>query len=1328
MTELLTALAAMMGFAVTQPQAYPDTGKLDIYETEGVKITAPSDRMTYAIYDFDNLSLLGLQSIRRVKGESREETFARFERQVADFERELKLTFERGVYKPWSSGAFKWDHATFKGRGGEMYVNCHYFADTKTGQVQWGVRKDAPAPESNEPPLGAVYAAQWNDALNAEIDARIEKYRKADGEFPLQGPVTGRTVRIEQIDSEFKFGSNIFNFDQLGDARQNAEYRAAFEKGGLFNAATVPFYWGWYEQERGKPRYFAGEPENPDYWKGRGKGDPYWRRPAQEKVLDFCDANGVSVHGHVLIYPAHHPVWVNAATNLEERMALYEEHIADVAERYRDRLDQWDIVNESVDRACTPENVHDVMPWCNIPQPKDYTLRSFFAAARSFPSGVKLCINDAYTGPCDNGRYPAFIAKLLGQGAKIDVIGHQMHIFSEKDVVKVAKGDVAFPNGISWRPKDQMAILRQYDRFQRPIHVSEVTVPAPVKILPRAEAEALQARVLRDNYRLWFSWPSVYRITYWNAVDSIGGEILESGFFRRDMSKKPVYETLWKLVHEEWRTKTEAVADAQGVVRFRGFKGKYRLSWTDTNGVERVQFVTLTDRKTKFMTPSVEPPRKGAVAYFRRILPKSNRKIVRAELKVAPLGVFEASVNGRPVAADEAMKCGYVHPVRERHLYAYDVTPLIANGAENRVEIRVAGSWWCDQVIRRNNSPGTVPGIGGEVRLTFDNGKTAVAPIDESWQTGWDPNFLFATVYDGLDFDARPAEPTLAPAKETREFPGNVVSRRGAVSRYRRDLAMKPAGVKFPFVLKAGEERVLDFGQNHAGVPAFVFSAERGTKLVVRTAEMLNDSGEKARGNDGPAGTLFRLNLRSARSAVNYVFAGGRAEFMPLFTFFGYRYLSLKADRDVTIEDLRAIPVTDVAETDERGTLETGDASLNRFISNCRWGMLSNYLSIPTDCPQRDERIGWAADTQMFAPAALYLADAGSFLSKYAHDLSLSQMSKGAFTSIAPLWNFEDGELDHFGAAEGWSDAGILVPYDVWLMTGDRQTPAENWDAMERYMEHLERCGGHDWHRYGDWVSFDANDDAVKAYLSAAYVVRDARAMKEMAADLGKRDRAAHYAAFEAKALGKLQAMTCPDVPSCWAHAAYLGLPVAKEKIVPAGGTLRTGVLGTAVILDALVKAGGTKEAYDLLLQHDCPGWLYSVDQGATTVWERWNGYTKKDGFFKDEDQYCGSTMNSFNHYSFGAVLAWIYSTAAGIAPDPAKPGFRHILLAPHPDKRLGFCKASYRVASGTIRSEWRYDDAGVCRYRFTIPSGVTATLRLPDGRTEELAAGDYWR
>ncbi len=204
--------------------------------------------------------------------------------------------------------------------------------------------------------------------------------------------------------------------------------------------------------------------------------------------------------------------------------------------------------------------------------------------------------------------------------------------------------------------------------------------------------------------------------------------------------------------------------------------------------------------------------------------------------------------------------------------------------------------------------------------------------------------------------------------------------------------------------------------------------------------------------------------------------------------------------------------------------------------------------------------------------------------------------------------------------------------------------------------------------------------------------------------------------------------MTCPDVPGCWAHAAYLGLPVAKEKIVPAGGTLRTGVLGTAVIHDALVRAGGTKEAYDLLLQHDCPGWLYSVDQGATTVWERWNGYTKKDGFFKDEDQYCGSTMNSFNHYSFGAVLAWIYSTAAGIAPDPARPGFRHILLAPHPDKRLGFCKASYRVASGTIRSEWRYDDAGVCRYRFTIPSGVTATLRLPDGRTEELAAGDYWR
>ena len=1322
MTELLVALASLLGLATTRPaDIYPDTGTLDIFGTSGWCVSAGEN--VRAVYDFDTNELLGADGIERVQGESREALFRRFEKRVAEFEKNLGITFERGVYKPWTDGKFPWDHATFKGRGGEMYVNCHYLEMLGMGQVQWGVRKE-PKTEARPDPFGAAYRALWSDALNAEIDARIEKYRKADGVFPLQGPAAGARVTVEQVSSEFQIGCNIFNFDQLGDARQNAEYRAAFMEGGLFNAATVPFYWKNLEPEKGKARYCAGPEENPDYWKVPDKTDNAWRRPAIEPVLDFCEANGVSVHGHVLIYPAHHPKWVNV-DDLGARMKLYEDHIAEIAARYRDRIPQWDIVNESVDRASTSKAPHDRLPWCKIPQPPDYTFACFKAAARSFPQDVKLCINDAYTGPSDDGRYPAFTRQLLGRGAKIDVIGSQMHIFSDQAAVEVASGATTFPNCISWKPADQIAVLRQYDRLEKPVHISEVTIPAPVSLLPRDEAEALQARLLRDNYRLWFSWPSVYRISYWNMVDSVGGEILESGFFRRDMSKKPVYETLHRLVHEEWRTRTEATADAQGVVRFRGFKGKYRLSWTDGKGVRRVQFVTLADREEKFVTPAAEPPRPGAVAVFRKRLPKSRKRIARVELRLVPLGVFALRVDGENISTGDFMPGGYTHPVREKHRFTYDLTSVVRRGGANDFEIDVAGSWWCDKVARRNNSPGTVPALGGEIVYTFDDGTLVRAPIDRTWQGGWSRRHTFATVYDGEDYDAGGGEPDFGPVKETAEFVGNVVPRRGGVSVLRTDLARKPVGLQFPVLLKAGETLTLDFGQNHAGVPEFAWCAKKGVKVTVRTAEMLNDEGGAARGNDGPAGTLYRKNLRSARSEMRYTFGDEPADrasayYRPTFSYFGYRYASVVADGDLVLRGVRSLPATNVEEGDETGAVETGDARLNRFVQNCRWSMLSNFLSIPTDCPQRDERIGWAADTQVFAPAALYLADLQPLLSKYCRDLSLSQMSKGAFPPIAPYWNFEDGALDHFGAAEGWADAGVQIPHALWLFKGDRRTPAENWAAMERYMELLAQNRGHDWHRYGDWLSFDSNEEDVRRYISLCYWARDARAMKEMALDLGKPDRAEFYAMTEREVQDVLRATTAPDVPSCAAHAVFAGLTVPKEKIVPPTGRLTTGFLGAACILDSLSAMGGTKEAYDLLLQRECPGWLYTVDQGGTTVWERWNSYTKADGFGD-------AAMNSFNHYAYGAVLRWIFSTAAGIVPDPKNPGFRHFHLRPQPDARLGHLTSVYRSGYGLIVSAWKYE-GDKCAYQFEIPPNTTATLVLPDGRTDELGPGTHWR
>ena len=575
---IVSGIARHLG-APSEPAGYLDVGRLDILNGEGFFVRAKG-LDTY--YDYETKTIFGFESIVKCR-ETVSQTFVRFQSKVSELEKATGLKFTTGIYKRYTSGLFAYDFASVSNATGEAYVYCHFFKDKNLGMVQWGARR--PLPRKRPAVLfGESYREDWSKTLNAEIDARIEKYRKGLVDVVLAGVPSGTKVRAEQVTSDFQFGCNIFNFDQFGDAAKNAAYRDLFGRGGLFNAATVPFYWKNLEPQKGKPRYCAGVADEPDYWKSHGKGDLAWRRPSPEKVLEFCAANGVSVHGHVIIYPWFHPAWVNAEEDMERRMALYTDHIREIAKVYGDTIPQWDVVNESVDRSSTAAAPHDTLPWCGIAQPEDYTFRCFRAAAGAFPASVRLCINDAYTGPSDDGRYPAFTRKLIREGARIDVIGHQMHIFAEGDVVRVANGDTVYPNHISWRVKDQLAMLRQYDEIGRPVHVSEVTIPAPVTLLPRDEAEALQARVLRDNYRLWFSWPSVYRITYWNAVDSIGGEILESGFLRRDMTRKPVYDALRKLVQEDWRTRTEVLTEQGGRVRFRGFKGSYRLTWTDAKG------------------------------------------------------------------------------------------------------------------------------------------------------------------------------------------------------------------------------------------------------------------------------------------------------------------------------------------------------------------------------------------------------------------------------------------------------------------------------------------------------------------------------------------------------------------------------------------------------------------------------------------------------------------------------------------------------------------------------------------------------------------------
>ena len=774
----------------------------------------------------------------------------------------------------------------------------------------------------------------------------------------------------------------------------------------------------------------------------------------------------------------------------------------------------------------------------------------------------------------------------------------------------------------------------------------------------------------------------------------------------------------------------------------------------------------------------------------------------------AGLGVYEVYVNGQPVGCD-FLKPGFTHREKTKYAFTYDVTKLVKAGAgeANVFSAEVSAGWWRDKILTPANQGGGFAGrksaFRGVLEFTFADGtKRFYGTNTKDWKAGVAGPVVQASIFDGEECDAR-LEPGYACAGKFQapevngEFKGEVLPTVGAEVCLRCDLAMEPVEAyvwekttgasdqAFGTVVKArtyaagevmtvgaGEKLVLDFGQNAAAVPFFRFRAKRGTVLTALPAEMLNDgNGRKDRGNDGPEGSVYRVNLRQGYEngrLLKYTFAGeGLETYIPRFTFFGYRYMSVSATDAVEIETLRSVPVTSIRKDLELGAIETGVPAVNRLIRNVYWGQLSNYLSVPTDCPQRNERLGWTADTQVFSEAGTFNADTRAFFHKWMRDMRDTQDPKGGFPGVAPFAQYGASPTDMMRL--GWADAGVIVPYQVWKQFGDVRIVEENWAAMERFMaraaetryrtENMPECGNYQWN---DWLSLTKFEscpykpelsaftpqpnrgpkpEALQYwdYLGGCYWLWDAGRMAEMAEATGRADAMRKYREMAATAKAYMQkeffaadgtilpVFRGMQTPALFALKLGLVAGAAKDatiadlraSIAAGGGTLHTGFLGTSIVMDTLTENGMVDLAYSLLLSHKFPGWLYSVDQGATTIWERWNSYTKDKGF--------GPVgMNSFNHYAYGAVLAWIYKTAAGIAADPKRPGFKNIIMAPKPDRRLGCVKAEYKSAAGLVKSAWRYEGE-TWVWEFTVPDGATADVTLPgESAPHRYVAGTY--
>ena len=782
----------------------------------------------------------------------------------------------------------------------------------------------------------------------------------------------------------------------------------------------------------------------------------------------------------------------------------------------------------------------------------------------------------------------------------------------------------------------------------------------------------------------------------------------------------------------------------------------------------------------------VLPVRNDVTTFMKAFSPK--KKIARAILRATALGLFDLYLNGERVGQPDEngdlrydeLKPGWTDYRFRVFAFSYDVTSLCKE--DNLIAATVSSGWWSGRISF--GAYGYRPtAFAAEMEILYEDGETELIATNEEWLVTNSGPILTADLWDGELYDARIPSPTVEIPKEnvrnavpfldaTCEIEDHV----GETIRVSPHLTRTPKSATLwkgiddngsdygkihvlkkrvgdgceAMSVKPGEGLILDMGQNMVGRPAFVISAPEGTRVECFFAEMLNDSGKTDRGNDGPEGSLYIKNYRSALSRLVYFAAGKEKEsFTPLHAFFGFRYLEFTADREITVYAVKGEVVrSDLRET---STFSCSNAEVNKLYENVLWGQRGNYLSVPTDCPQRDERLGWTGDTQIFCGAGSYNADVRGFFKKWLGDARHSQIGEnGAYCDVIPRVFH-----GHNNGNAAWGDACLIVPDRLYQMYGDTDTMSEHYESMEAYMAYLEGFGMNGPNiAYGDWLNYEITD---KRYIAVCYYAEDARLMAKFSRILAEKhkersefflSRMEHYKQLREKILAHFAkeyihdgALTLKTQTSYLLALKFDLLPEAlrgravselKQKIVDNDYTLSTGFVGTGILCQTLQTCGLSDLAFSLLLQSKDPSWLYSIRQGATTIWERWNSYTLARGFGD-------VNMNSFNHYAYGAVVEWMIGGMCGILPDPENPGFSHFLLYPTPDMRseenlpkyqekITHASATYDAITGHIASAWYYREGRFC-YRCEIPEETTAEIGLPlslaEGETPMLLIND---
>ncbi|RYY62757.1 MAG: alpha-L-rhamnosidase [Chitinophagaceae bacterium] len=713
--------------------------------------------------------------------------------------------------------------------------------------------------------------------------------------------------------------------------------------------------------------------------------------------------------------------------------------------------------------------------------------------------------------------------------------------------------------------------------------------------------------------------------------------------------------------------------------------------------------------------------------YFRKTFTAA-KKIKSAVAYITSHGVYEAWINGKRVG-DAFLTPGWTSYKKRLQYQRYDVTALLGKGT-NSIGVILGNGWYRGSLgwgQDNRNRWGNTLALLCQVEVIFTDGSKMVIGSDDTWKTGGgsvQENEIYhgETINAGLQQagwnTASYNDASWSAVKTSANDNSILVPTINEL--VRKHETFTPVKI---FTTAKGEQ-VIDFGQNLVGWVIVKAAGDAGRRITIKHTEVLDRDGN-----------FYTENLRSARATASYILSGkGEDVFEPHFTFYGFRYIKVEGyPGELKPENFTAVAVySDMKPT---GTFSCSNPLLNQLQHNITWGQRGNFLDVPTDCPQRDERLGWTGDAQAFFRTASYNYDVKSFFSKWMKDVAADQRPDGAVTHVVP------DVLNTDGGSSGWSDVGTIIPWQMYEVYGDKQILVDQYASMKKWIGYMEshtdsldlyRYG---WH-YGDWLSYRSGDDggtdaitdkfeiaqcfyahSIQLTLDAAKVLGQTADVEKYTALL-KRIKAAYnreYVTGSGRLVSNtqtsyvlaLQFDMLPEGPMRTKAASYLAENVGRY-----GNHLTTGFLGTPYLCHVLSRFGYNDLAYILLLQDTFPSWLYPVKKGATTIWERWDGI-KPDGSFQN------AGMNSFNHYAYGAIGDWMYQNIAGIKS--AAPGFKKIIIKPIMGGNLTWAEGTYESAAGLISSKWKIENNKVMM-DVVIPKGATAEIYVPDATGKDYA------